>query len=161
MRKFMRCYVSDGRKTVKQGFRALNKIRRMEDLAGELGLPVEDFRFQYDTFRIIAAVREYYFLDFTGELEQRLKRMKEAYEEKYAEPRYTLMLDFSRFKLRRAHLHLMLKVMFRGEHGYRLFDRIVTLNILSLFYPLLKRFNRKVVPEFAAESAMGIDSIFK
>ena len=71
------------------------------------------------------------------------------------------MLDFSRFHLRRAHLHLMLRIMFRGEHGYRLFDRIVTLNTLSLLYPLLKRLNKRVVPEFASESAMGFDSIFK
>ena len=54
MRKFMRCYVSDGRRVVKQGFRALKKIRRMEALAGQLGLPAEDLRFQYDTFEIIA-----------------------------------------------------------------------------------------------------------
>jgi hypothetical protein len=161
MRKFMRCYVSNGKQTVKQGFRALRKINRMEELAIELGLPAKDFEFQYDTFKIIATVREYYFFDFTDELEKRLMNMKAAYEVKYDEPRYTLMLDTSRFHLRRTHLHLMLKVMFRGEHGYRLFDRIITLNILSLLYPLLKRFSKKAVPEFASESAMGFDSIFK
>lgn len=161
MRKFMRCYVSDGKRTVKQGFRALKKIKRMQELAEPLGLPVEDLQFQYDTFKIIATVREYYFLDFTDELEQRLVGLKEEYEAKYAEPRYTLMLDFSRFKLRRAHLRIMLNMMFRGEHGYRLFDRIVTLNLLSFLYPLLKRFGKKAVPEFASESAMGFDSIFK
>ncbi|QBG47217.1 hypothetical protein EGM51_07335 [Verrucomicrobia bacterium S94] len=161
MRKFMRCYVSDGKRAVKQGFRALKKIRRMQELAGPLGLPVEDLEFQYDTFSIMATVREYYFLDFTDELVARLQKMKTEYEMKYKEPRYVLMLDTSKFKLRRAHLHLMLKMMFRGEHGYRLFDRVVTLNILSMLYPLLKRFSRKAVPEFASESAMGIDSIFK
>ena len=161
MRKFMRCYVSDGKRAVEQGFRALKKIKRMQELADQLGLPVEDLQFQYDTFKLIATVREYYFLDFTDELEKRLVEMKAQYEVKYAEPRYSLMLDFSKFKLRRAHLRLMLNMMFRGEHGYRLFDRIVTLNILSLLYPLLKRFSKKVVPEFAAESAMGFDSIFK
>jgi hypothetical protein len=161
MRKFMRCYVTDGKRVVKQGFRALKKIKRMQALANRLGLPVEDLQFQYDTFKIIATVREYYFLDFTAELETRLIRMKKEYEAKYDEPRYTLMLDFSKFKLRRAHLHLMLKMMFRGEHGYRLFDRIVTLNVLSFLYPLLKRFSKKAVPDFAAESAMGFDSIFK
>ncbi len=161
MRKFMRCYVSDGKRAVKQGFRALKKIKRMTALADQLGLPVEDLRFQYDTFRIIATVREYYFLEFTEELEKRLIAMKAEYEAKHAEPRYALMLDFSRFKLRRATLSLMLKMMFRGERGYRLFDRVVTLNLLSLLYPLLKRFGKKAVPDFAAESAMGFDSIFK
>lgn len=161
MRKFMRCYVSNGRNVVEQGFQALEKIKRMQQLANQLGLPVEDFTFQYDTFRIIATVREYYFLDFTEELEKRLVQIKREYEAKYVEPRYTLMLDFSTFRLRRTHLRLMLKMMFRGEHGYRLFDRIVTLNILSFLYPLLKRFSKKAIPEFASESAMGFDSIFK
>jgi hypothetical protein len=161
MRKFMRCYVSNGRNVVEQGFQALEKIRRMEVLAHQLGLPVEDLRFQFDTFKIIATVREYYFLDFTPELEDRLIQLKAEYEAKYAEPRYTLMLDFSTFKLRRSHLHLMLRMLFRGEHGYRLFDRIVTLNILSFCYPLFKRFSKKAIPEFASESAMGFDSIFK
>lgn len=161
MRKFMRCYVSNGEKAVRQGRHALEKIRWMEDLAKLLGLPTEDFRFQYDTFEIIAAVREYYFLDFNEEIIERLEKLKAVYDAKYAEPRYTVMLDFSRFRLRRAHLHLMLRIMFRGEHGYRLFDRIVTLNILSTLYPLLKRFSKKAVPDFASESAMGFDSIFK
>ena len=161
MRKFMRCYITDGRKTVSQGFAALEKIKRMQELADQLGLPVEDLRFQYDTFKIIAAVREYYFMDFSEEIIGRLEKLKVDYEAKYDEPRYTLMLDFSRFRLRGAHLHLMLRIMFRGEHGYRLIDRIVTLNILSFLYPFLKRFSKKAVPEFAAESAMGFDSIFK
>lgn len=161
MRKFMRCYVSDGRRVVKQGFGALKKIKRMKELAMRLGLPAEDLQFQYDTFKIIATVREYYFLDFSDELVERLRQMKIAYEAEYAEPRYTLVLDTSRIKLRRATLRLMLRVMFRGEHGYRLFDRVVTLNLLSLVYPLLKRCGKKAVPEFATESAMGIDSIFK
>ncbi len=161
MRKFMHCYVSNGAKAVKQGYDALEKIRRMQELADPLGLPVEDLRFQYDTFEIIAAVREYYFLDFSEEIIDRLQRLKAAYERKHDEPRYTVMLDFSRFHLRRAHLRLMLRILFRGEHGYRLLDRMVTLNILSALYPLLKRFSRKAVPDFAAESAMGFDSIFK
>ncbi len=161
MRKFMRCYVLDGPRVVEQGRQALRKIRRMCELADLLGLPAEDLQFQYDTFEIIAAVREYYFLEFNEQIMEQLENLKEAYEAKHAEPRYTVMLDFSRFKLRRAHLHLMLRTLFRGEHGYRLFDRIVTLNILSTVYPMLKRFGRKAVPDFASESAMGFDSIFK
>jgi len=161
MRKFMRCYVTDARRTVERGNNALEKILRMQELADQLGLPVEDLKFQYDTFKIIAAVREYYFMEFSDEIIARLEKMKAAYEAKYDEPRYTVMLDFSRFHLRRAHLHLMLKMMFRGEHGYRLFDRIVTLNMLTVLYPVLKRFGKRAVPEFASESAMGFDSIFK
>ncbi len=161
MRKFMRCYVSNGEKTVQQGYMALEKIRWMQDLVNMLGLPSEDLKFQYDTFEIIAAVREYYFCDFNDEMITRLEKLKVDYEIKYAEPRYTVMLDFSRFKLRRAHLRLMIRILFRGKHGYRLVDRIVTLNMLSLLYPLLKRFGKKAVPDFASESAMGFDSIFK
>lgn len=48
-----------------------------------------------------------------------------------------------------------------ASHAYRHFDRVVSLNILSLIYPLLKRLDKKVVPDFASETAMGFDSIFK
>jgi len=161
MRKFMRCYVSNGQKTIEQGYHSLGKIKRMKVLAAELGLPAEDLQFQYDSFAIMATVREYYFMDFTDEIARRLGKLTDAYEAKYDKPRYTVLLDFSRVNLRKDHLRLILKLLFRGEHGYRLFDRIVTLNMLALFYPLLKRFSKKVVPEFASESAMGFDSIFK
>ena len=161
MRKFMRCYVADGKKAVRQGQRALEKIKQMQQLAERLGLPAKDLAFQYDTFEIIAAVREYYFLEFDEAMIARLEAMKAHYENKYTEPRYTVMLDFSHFRLRRAHLHMMFRIMFRGEHGYRLFDRVVTLNVLSALYPLLKRFSQKAVPNFASDSAMGIDTIFK
>jgi len=161
LRKFMRRYVADGQRAIVQGDRALEKIRWMRDLAVQVGLPCNDFDFQYDTFEIIAAVRHYYFGDFDERIIQRLEALKAAYEAKYPEPRYALMLDFSRFRLRRTHLRLMLKVMFRGEHGYRLVDRIVILNVLSLLYPVLKRLNRRVVPAFAKDSAMGFDAIFK
>jgi hypothetical protein len=161
MRKFMRCFVANGRLAVEQGCHALEKIKRMQLLAEHLGLPAADLQFQYDTFEIIAAVREYYFMDFTSEIIQRLEKLKADYEAAYAEPRYTVMLDFSRFRLRSTHLALMLRILFRGEHGYRLFDRIVMLNLLSLLYPMLKRLNKRIVPEFASDTAMGFDSIFK
>lgn len=161
LRKFLRCYVSGGRKTVEQGYAALEKIKRMQRLAELLELPVHDFDFQYDTFKIIATVREYYFLDFSDDIIARLERLKALYETKYGEPRYTVMLDFSRFRLRRAHLALMLRILFRGEHGYRLFDRIVILNLLTLLYPVLKRIHRRAIPAFANDTAMGIGSIFK
>lgn len=161
MRKFMRCYVSDGERVVRQGQAALQKIERMHELALLLDLPAEDLQFQYDTFAIIAAVREYYFLEFNESVTERLERMKAEYEAKYSEPRYSVLLDFSRFKVRRAHLQLMLRILFRGEHAYRLFDRILTIHVMSAFYPLFKRFGKKAVPDFASHSAMGIDSVFE
>jgi hypothetical protein len=161
MRKFMRCYVRDGSRAVRQGRRALTKIKQMKELALYLGLPAEDFDFQHDTFEILSVVREYYFLDYSDAVIERIEMLKAAYEKKYAEPRYHVMVDFRRFRLRSAHLHLMLRILFRGDHGYRLFDRLVILNLLSAVYPLLKRFSRKAVPDFASETAMGFDSIFK
>ncbi len=161
MRKFMRCYVRNGRGAVEQGRRALEKIERMKALAQHLGLPAEDFDFQYATFEILSAVREYYFLDYSKEVTERIERLKAAYEQKYAGPRYSVMLDFSRFRLRRAHLQLMLRILFRGEHRYRFFDRLVALNILSAVYPSLKRFSHRAVPDFSPESALGFDASFQ
>jgi hypothetical protein len=161
MRKLLRCYVSNGPEKVKQGQAALLKIDRMIELARQLNMPTDGLYFQRDTFELLATVRAYYFLPYSEELIEHLKTLRDQYEARYPEPRYSLQLDTNRMLLRRGHLALLLRILFRGEHGYRLFDRVILLNLLSLIYPLIKRLRCKIFPDFASGSAMGIDTIFK
>lgn len=163
MRKLMRCYVSYsyGRELAGTGYRALRDIRRMKQLAGELGLPQEDFDFQYDTFRIIAAARAYYFLDHPERTLRLLRKMKETYEAKWPEPRYAVQIDMKPFPLRRIHLQRVIKILLRKQSGYRKLDRILSLTFYTALQPLIRRVNRRVFPDFAREQAMGINSVFK
>jgi len=51
-------------------------IDEIGPFAGKLGLPQEDFDFQYDTFRIIAVARAYYFLPHPERTLRLLQKMK-------------------------------------------------------------------------------------
>ena len=163
MRKIMRCYVSRsyGRELTRTGYSALRDIRRMRELAGELGLPQEDFDFQYDTFRILAAARAYYFLDHPERTLRLLQKMKIRYEAKWPEPRYAVRIDMKPFPLRRIHLHRAINILLRKQSGYRKLDRLLALTLYSLLQPLIRRANRRIFPDFAQKQAMGIDSVFK
>lgn len=163
VRKVLRCYISAsaGRDLVRNGYQALKNIRRMKELAAELGLPQEDFDFQYDTFRIIAVARAYYFLSHPQRTLKLLVRMKENYDAKWPEPRYAVHIDPKPFPLRRVHLHRIIKLLCRHRRGYRLLDRLLAVTLYSALGPLVRRANRNIFPDFAQEQAMGIDSVFK
>jgi hypothetical protein len=163
VRKILRCYISAsaGRELVRTGYRALKNIRRMKELAGELELPQECFDFQYDTFRIIAAARAYYFLPHPERTLILLKKMKANYEAKWPEPHYSVLIDPKPFPLRRTHLKRLIKIVFRHRPGYRLLDRLLAVTLYSVLGPLVRRANRRIFPDFAQEQAMGIDSVFK
>jgi hypothetical protein len=163
LRKVLRCYVSrsGGRELVRKGYRALRDIRRMKMLSAELGLSQEDFEFQYDTFRIIAAARAYYFLDHPERTLRLLQKMKTRYEGKWPEPRYAVQIDMKPFPIRRIHLRRVIRILLRKQSGYRKLDRLLALTLYSLLQPLIRRANRSIFPEFAQKQAMGINSVFK
>ncbi len=163
MRKILRFYVSPacGRDLVKTGYHALRDIRRMKEIAAKLGLPQEDFDFQYDTFRIIAVARAYYFLSHPERTLRLLRKMKENYETKWPEPRYAVQLDPRPFPLRSVHFSRIINILFRRQSSYRRLDRILAVTLYSILQPLIRRVNHRIFPDFAQKQAMGINSVFK
>lgn len=160
MRQILRCYVQDGESVIRRGYRALEKIDQMAALARELNLNPDDFVFMRDTFRIMAAAREYYFREFSAEISSRLECLRAEYRLRHPR-RYSIHLNFVPVRIRTARLRWLLRVLFREKRGYRLVDRIFTIRILSWIYPLLSRVGRNYLPEFSRRQAMGIDSIFR
>jgi hypothetical protein len=163
MRKLLRCFVSAsrGEQLVREGYHALREIPRMKKAAASLGMPVRDFDFMYDTFRIIAVARAYYFLPFEPARLSRLEQLKAAYEQKWPEPRYTVYLDQTPLRMRRVHLRRWLQILFRRRPGYRLLDRVLALTLFSLLAPLLRRVQRRLLPDFIQQQAMGIHTVLK
>ncbi|HMP76272.1 MAG TPA: hypothetical protein PKE12_08255 [Kiritimatiellia bacterium] len=160
IRQFLRCFVVDGEEKVLQGRRVLEKIREMQRIAEQLGLPVRDIEFQYDTFAILAAAREYYFREFTPEIAERLTALREAYRARH-NPRYHIHLDFQPVRLKRARLQRYLAILFRRQRGYRLVDQILTVRLLGWLHPVIRRIGRAWTPEFSRTQAMGVDALFK
>lgn len=160
LRQFLRCYVRDGERLILQGQRALEKIQTMQQLTEDLGLPARDLEFMQDTFALLSAAREYYFREYTPELAERLTLLRAEYRARHA-TRYSIHLDFRPVHLSRARLQKYLRVLFRRQRGYRLIDQLFTIRMLGWLYPLLRRRSQRLMPDFARQQAMGIDTLFK
>lgn len=164
VRKVLRSLVQNGEQTVTSGYCALEKIERMKALAVQLQLPVEDIQFMADTFALLALAREYYFLPYTDEIRQRLKKAKKQYKNHYPKscrPRYRIKTNFTPFTLRSRHLGWLLRISLRNKRGYRVLDYLLTLHLLSLVYFFITRTKPEIVPAVARKSAMGIGAIFR
>jgi hypothetical protein len=160
MRKLLRCFVRDPTGKMTQSWAALDKIRSMRALAAELGLPVQDFDFQYETFRMLAAAREYYFGIFGPDRVERLYALRAAYEAKYP-AHYAVRLDFSRFRLPQYQLRLAFALLIRSQRGYRRLDRLLLIRLLSLLSPLLALRRRPAAGDRLTDQAMGLRAVLK
>lgn len=160
MRKLLRCFVRDPAGKTTQSWAALDKIRSMRALAAELDLPVQDFDFQYDTFKILAAAREYYFGIFGPNRIERLYALKADYERKYP-AHYSVRLDLSNFRMPRYHMRLIFALLFRSQRGYRWLDRLLLIRLLSLLSPLLALRRKDATGDHLADQAMGLHTVLK
>lgn len=164
VRKIHGLLVVSGEECVKKGYEALEKISAMKAIADEIGLPVEDIEYMYDTFSIFALAREYYFLPYNKEIEWRIARAKKNYKKKYpkkSRPRYRIKTNFSPFTVRSNHLKWMFQISLRKKRGYRVIDYLITLHFLGALFQLLVTIRPQLLPKFAREKAMGIETIFK
>lgn len=165
VRKLLRHFVQDPETALRSAARCLDLLDRMKTLARDCGLPEEDIAYMKDTFEILALAREYYFLPFTEEIQQRLREAKSAYKKKYPKrglrARYRIKMDFKPLLLNRRHLSWAVGLLMRRRRGYRMIDRIVTLNLLSLVYRVIASRRPHWIPQFARESAMGVDVVFR
>ncbi|MDD2463041.1 MAG: hypothetical protein PHI97_03525 [Desulfobulbus sp.] len=164
MRKLMRHFVSDSEACLNQAQDALAKIGRMQQLAKEAGLPVDDIDFMQATFALLALAREYALLPFSEELKDRLKQAKKRYKQRFpsgSRSRYKIKLSFKPFRLRRRYLGWLLGLLLRRQRGYRLIDHLLVLHLLALTYRLLHASRPGLIPKFARKRAMGLETIFK
>jgi hypothetical protein len=160
MRKLLRCLVTDPDDAIMQGHAALRKLRAMQELAGALGFPTADLVFQYDTFEILAAARDYYLGPFDESVAERLQGLRAAYLAKHS-PRYSIRLDFSPFPLPRRHIGLLIALWFRNQRGYRVIDRILMIKILSWLSPVFLISRHKANADLLSNRAMGIDAVMR
>lgn len=160
MRKILRGFVEDGERSIRQGEVALRKIEAMWELAEALDLPSDDIQFQYDTFEILAAAREYYFRPFTGDEAARCQALAAAYRRRYPR-RYSVHPDFTRVRIRKSQLRLLWRLLLRRQRGYRWVDRVFTIHALAVLHPILRRTQKWFVPAFVRDRAMGFDTVLR
>lgn len=164
VRKILNVLIGSGQECIQKGYLALEKLEQMEKIAEELKLPVDDVRYMYDTFNLLALAREYYFNPYSDTIRKNIQNHKKKYKKKYpkgSRPRYRIKTNFRPFLLKRRHLRWILRISLRKKRGYRIFDYLITLHILAIFYRLLIMIRPKLIPKFARKRAMGIETIFK
>lgn len=160
MRKLLRCFVLEGEQKIAQGYAALEKIKLMHEIAVEQKLPHRDIEFQYATFSLLAAAREYYFGEYSEELALKLHSIKAEYKASFKRS-YTVHLDFTEFKVSSQRVRFLANLCLRSQRGYRIIDQIVMIRLLTFIVPLLRYTRREFVPRFAGKRAMGISAVFK
>lgn len=163
-RRLLRHFVSDPEECLRTGEIALHKIERMEKLAKELDLPVEDIVYMRRTLGIMALARQYYYCPFDDSIVEKLKKAKKRYKKNYPKGtryRYAVRLNFKPFRMKRRFISWSLAVLLRHKRGYRLIDQLFTIYLLSFLYRGIRRAKARWIPKFARKSAMGVDTIFK
>lgn len=164
VRKLLRHFVSDPERALKSGEAACSLFPRMQDLASETGLPVEDIEHWRDFCHIIKLARRYYLLPFDPELVESIKATKAAYKKSWpreSRERYRIKLSFTPFKMKRRTLAWVSSLLLRRRRGYRMVDQIFTLNLLGMMFRVVRRSNPKALPKFLRKSAMGVETLFR
>jgi hypothetical protein len=165
LRRLLRFFVRDADAALRSARRCLDNLERMMPLAQRVGLPVDDIRYMADTFYILALSREYYFAEDAQDIESRLLEAKAAYKAKYPKKglraRYRVKTDFKPLLLNPRYLAWAVAFLMRRQRGYRVVDRIIILNGLSLIYRIIAARRPHWIPGFASKSAMGVDVVFK
>ncbi|MCA1962850.1 MAG: hypothetical protein LDL31_02755 [Prosthecobacter sp.] len=165
LRRLLRFFVRDADAALRSARRCLDNLERMMPLAQRVGLPVDDIRYMADTFYILALSREYYFAEDAQDIESRLLEAKAAYKAKYPKKglraRYRVKTDFKPLLLNPRYLAWAVAFLMRRQRGYRVVDRIIILNGLSLIYRVIAARRPHWIPGFASKSVMGVDVVFK
>ena len=164
VRKLMRCFVPDHEEALRDVEEVLPLFEEMKALAGQALLPVRDIEFMQDTFTLMALARSYYFRAWNPEIVAAIKEAKDKYKEKWPRSersRYRIKTDFEPFRVKRRTIGFASRFLLRKRRGYRLWDHLVVLSLLSFAYRIVGRHGEKVLPKFVRKSAMGIESVMR
>lgn len=166
-RKILRYFVADRKAAIDEGWAVMKLFPKMLRHAESLGLEawaLEDLRMMEGSFELFALAREYYFGEFSDDLVDRIREAKAQYKAAFPRgerQRYRVKTNFERFPIRRRNLARAFNLFLRRRRGYRLFDRLVTLHLLSFAYQLFRQRHEKAIPKFIRKRAMGIDTIMR
>jgi hypothetical protein len=160
LRKVIRRFVHERREAIHDGYRMLSKVKRMKALAREVGLDEATFDYQYDTFRIVAAAREYYLGPWNSRLAAEIRELVGDYNRKYPHG-FHVQCDFSPVRVKKWLIKTIFRLSLRPHPHYRLIDRFFVIRFASLVYPLFHLWQRKRLPGFVREQTMGVQVLFK
>jgi hypothetical protein len=160
LRKFLRRFVRERREAISDGYRALYRIREIRRLCESCGMDTASIDFMYDTFHMLAVAREYLIGKWDPSLLQRVERHASEYRRKHPNG-YHVEYNFSPVRVRKMIIKAIFRTCLRSRPAYRIFDKVFFIRFSGLVYPLLNRWQKRRLPDFAREQAMGVQVLFK
>lgn len=152
--------VTDPARAVVEGRAAVDEVEAMCALAPELGLPIAPLAFQLDTFRILALAREVLLGVETPETWRQLEALLPDYRARYPQGyRFALGPDSIAGADRLA--RLMLRLVVRRRHRYRLRDRLMLTPPISNAKVWLSRRLTKSLPVFVNNQGMSTEILLR
>lgn len=160
LRKIIRRFVHERNEAIHDGYRMLQKVRRMQQLAEGLGLDGGDLEHQYAVCKVIAMGREYYLGDWDPKLARSITEEIQRYRQRYPHG-FHIICDFSPVQLKKWMVKTIFRLSVRHTPNYRWIDRIFFLRFAALVYPIVNWWQKRRLPSFARSQAMGIQTLFK
>lgn len=160
VRRLIRKFTVDKKAMIEEASGLLTSITTMKSLALELGIPSKSIDFQYETFRLLLIIREYYLGEITDELYENLQKSIGHYTKQYSDGLCVTMTDVNQKKQKKIH-DLFFNLIVRKRPEYRLMEKKVFTVVLLTIRPLVKYLTKKKMPPIASERAMGFDTLLK
>lgn len=161
MRLFLCHFVEDPEGKIKQGYEALDKIRRMLVLAKAQGLPVEGLETQYAVFEILAVSREYFFRPANPNVEALLRELIRRVYLSRKENHNVFIVRFKGSRMGSGLIRFMMGLLLRRRREYRLSDRLVLLRLLAGLGWIMKFIPPHRLPSVATSQGMGFRHFLK
>jgi hypothetical protein len=160
LRRILRRLVVNRKESIDDGFRILNNIKDMKDLASELRMDTHDFDFMYATFELLLKLRIYMLSDWTHDIKNTLDEYVRRYT--HLNPNgFSINSDISTRRRGNRIINVFLKVILRTDPGYRPMEKMLYFLGFGAVRPIVYFWGRKRIPDFAAKRAMGIKTLLK
>jgi hypothetical protein len=164
VRKVLRHFVPDPEHSLRAGEAAFALFPHMIELAKTAQLPVADIEHWRDFCHLLRLARRYYFLPYEDSMEAGIRAAKKTYKKRWPREqrqRFRIKLSFEPFRMQPHTLGWLSTLLLRRRRGYRLIDRLFTLNLLGVIFRLFKPRRKKDMPKFLRKSAMGVETLFR
>jgi hypothetical protein len=152
---------ADHNKIVKKGWKALAKLEKMLEVSKAYHWHENDLQFQYDTFHLLAKVREVYFGENRLIEGRRIKDEIAEYQEKYPSGYQIHYNEKVRFIKHDNRIVRWVRWVLRSKKSYRWVDQLIVIRFLALIFPVIYQVVKFRIPKELRNQAMGIGSLFK
>lgn len=156
---FYKIFCTNHEDSIEKAYTALGKIIRMKEIAEEAGIENYNYEFHYDTFYLLAKMREIIYSDVKKDDIKEFKHLAKEYKDKYP----NTYRFYTKISIKKNYFltSVLIKLLVRKKREYRFIDKVLFNKITSKFYIYLYQIAKKRFPKFLDSQAMPVETLFK